>query len=123
MRVDVLCSLPIDGSPDTRLSRSVGTAVVTVFGDVDEQAISRFAPLRYAVETAERTLIVDLTHVGFLGIAGAQLLAAENDRADTRRVNLRVVPGGRAVTRCLEATGLLSKFRCFPSVESAMTDG
>ncbi len=123
MRVDVSHYLAGEACLEGRPSRPARTTVAAIFGDVDELTVARFAEgLRHAIDTAVGTLVVDLTHVGFLGIAGAQSLAAVEAHADTEGVNLLLV-GGRAVARCLEVTGLLARFQCFPSMHSAMITG
>jgi anti-anti-sigma factor len=123
MRVDVFHYLPTEVCLEERPSPPARTTVAAIFGDVDELTVAQFTEgLRHAIDTAVGTLVIDLTHVGFLGVAGAQSLAAVEAHADTEGVNLLLV-GGRAVARCLEVTGLLARFRCFPSMQSAMTTG
>ncbi|MFF0814885.1 STAS domain-containing protein [Rhodococcus sp. NPDC003318] len=107
--------------PGSCTAPSAGTVVAAVTGDIDEPAAYRFATeIRTAVDATPQTLIVDLTGVDFLGLAGAQLLAVEQMYAEGRDVVMLLVPGGRAVVRPLLVTGLLDHFECHRTVEEAV---
>jgi anti-anti-sigma factor len=108
-----------------RLSRPRPSAVVvSVAGEVD----SRSAPLLHTVlmprlGTAARTVIVDLSQVGFLSSAGLSLLVEADARARTSRQVLRVVAPGHAVQRVLRLTELDKVLHCHDSVLEALDAG
>lgn len=105
--------------------RACGPAatIVAISGDVDEPAAADFADaIDAGIDLAVQTLVVDMSGVGFLGIAGAQTLAVAAMHANCNGVEMLLVPGGRAVTRPLTVTGVLDRFRCFPSVRVAVEE-
>lgn len=121
MRIQTLHYDPLDVCLEARDRHSSGIAVVCAFGDVDEGSVDAFTgALDAGVHHTGHCVIVDLTHVGFLGLAGAQALAAAKLRADREGVHLLLVPGGRGVLRPLVVTGLLDRFARYDSVQSAV---
>jgi anti-anti-sigma factor len=109
---------------DTRMTvhaRSLDHAVVLhVAGEIDimseydlTQAINR------ALEQAPELLVVDLTHVRFLGPAGLAVLVAARDRA-SRRTHIRIVAAGLASIRPLEIAGLLTTLAIYPTLQAAL---
>jgi anti-anti-sigma factor len=88
-----------------------GFVVIEVLGDVD----LRSGPLLHTrlqkhVRQAGPDLIVDLTAVSFLGIAGLATLMAVWEATVTAEVEFIVVARTRAVLRPLRLTGLDRKF-------------
>jgi anti-anti-sigma factor len=73
--------------------------------------------------TAARTVIVDLSQVGFLSSAGLSLLVEADARARTSRQVLRVVAPGHAVRRVLRLTELDKVLHCHDSVLEALDAG
>ncbi|WP_330276207.1 STAS domain-containing protein [Lentzea sp. NBC_00516] len=91
--------------------------MVAVLGEVD----SRSGPvlhtrLREHIRLAGPDLIVDLTAVSFLGIAGLATLMAVWEATVTAEVEFIVVAHTRAVLRPLRLTGLDRKFDVIPSL-------
>ncbi len=69
---------------------------------------------------AGRSLVVDLTGVGFLGSAGLAVLAEASKRASDQALpKVRVVAGSRAVLRPIEVTGLDSVLDIHADLASA----
>lgn len=98
-----------------------GPTVVSLSGDLDVPAVPLFeGEVGRAIESAVQTLIVDLTHVDFVSIVGAQALATAQFRAERNGLALMLVPHGRTLTRALTVTGLAGDFRCFPSIRAAV---
>jgi anti-anti-sigma factor len=93
-----------------------GSVVIAVLGEVD----LRSGPLLHTrlhehVRMAGPDLIVDLTAVSFLGIAGLATLMAAWEATVTAEVEFVVVARTRAVLRPLRLTGLDRKFDVVPS--------
>jgi anti-anti-sigma factor len=96
-------------------------SVATVTGDVDESVRAEFShTLADAVDDTSNAVVIDLSHVDFLGVSGALALAEVQVRSDLRHRGLLLVPGS-PVFRTLTVMGLLESFRCFPSVQEAVT--
>lgn len=88
-----------------------GSVVIAVLGEVD----ARSGPVLHTrlqehVRKAGPDLIVDLTAVSFLGIAGLATLMAVWEATVTAEVEFIVVARTRAVLRPLRLTGLDRKF-------------
>jgi len=98
-------------------------AVVSLRGDLDLLTApvlhERLWPL---LDKAERTVLVDLGDVGFLGSAGLAELAAAHDLATRHGARIVLVASARTVLRPLEVTGLNTLFPTFDSVEAALRD-
>ncbi|MFF0813718.1 STAS domain-containing protein [Rhodococcus sp. NPDC003318] len=105
------------------VSRGIGPGptVASVTGDLDIAAIPQFEDgIDSAIDATGRTLVVDLTRVGFVSVSGVQALAAAQLRADHNGVAMLLVARRGTATRALHATGLTSRFQCFPSVRAAV---
>jgi anti-anti-sigma factor len=98
-------------------------AVVQLTGDLDLLTApalhERLWPL---LALPDRTVIIDLSGVAFLGSAGLSELAAASDTAGRHGTVILLVASARAVLRPLEVTGLHTLFPIFDSVESALLD-
>jgi anti-anti-sigma factor len=101
------------GAIDVRVVESNERMVVLrVSGEIDmltapvltEHVQEQFAGLED--DTAQRTLVFDLTRVSFLGSAGLAVLAHAQATAADRGDVVQVVANARAVLRPLEVTGL-----------------
>lgn len=94
-----------------------GSVVVAVFGEVD----ARSGPVLHTrlqehVRKAGPDLVVDLTAVSFLSIAGLATLMAVWEATVTAEVEFVVVARTRAVLRPLRLTGLDRKFDVVPGL-------
>jgi anti-sigma B factor antagonist len=96
-------------------------AVVQLAGDLDLLTApllhERLWPL---LTQRDRTVLIDLSGVAFLGSAGLSELAAASDTAGRHGTVILLVANSRAVLRPLEVTGLHTLFPIFDSVESAL---
>lgn len=111
------------GRMAARRSNGPGATIVMFSGDVDVTAVEAFGEaIDDGVALAIETLIIEMRGVDFLGIAGARALAAGQVHANCNGLELLLVPGGRTVTRPLAVTGLLDRFRCFPSIRAAVEE-
>jgi len=84
----------------------VGTAVLTVTGEVDAATVGRFEEmLQSRLCTQLARLVLDLSGLGFLGVSGVRAVMAAELRARSSAAELVVVSGGnREITRALAAT-------------------
>jgi anti-sigma B factor antagonist len=85
-----------------------GTVVVTVWGEVDAFTAPRLAELLHHRLLARPALLVlDLSAVTFLSVAGLRVLLRGAVEAVARRVELRIVTSrSHVVQRILEVTGV-----------------
>ena len=108
-------------SPALTVHHDDGVPVITVTGDVDmatDNAISAEIGDQFAMRP--RALIIDLTEVTFLGLAGVTLLVAAATMAQRCGVRLAVVTNGRAVLRVLELTNVSQLLDLHPAVPDAL---
>lgn len=108
-------------SPALTVHHDDGTPVIAVTGDVDmatDQAISAEIGNQFALRP--RALIIDLTGVTFLGLAGVTLLVAAATMAQRCGVRLAVVTNRRAVLRVLELTDVNQLLDLRPSLPDAL---
>ncbi|MFC5288736.1 STAS domain-containing protein [Actinokineospora guangxiensis] len=115
---------PLDQDP-LRISVSSpdgDTVVVTVDGELDLATAGVFeAHLTEALATGRARIVVDLTGVSFLGVAGITELLRVRDRAAGRRAALRVVAAHRAVLRPLLLLDLVPGLPVHPTLASALS--
>jgi anti-sigma B factor antagonist len=108
---------------DIAVKQDGSTTVLTVRGEIDLYT----APLlRKALhEAIERTseCVVDLSDVTFMASSGLAALIRGLDHARSRRCELRLAGGGRAVRRPLQAAGLEHHFEHYPSTADAVRTG
>ncbi|GAA4866486.1 STAS domain-containing protein [Saccharopolyspora cebuensis] len=106
-----------------KLSRPTTTAVVVhVAGDVDASTAPRLHELLAPrLSSVAETVVVDLSEVGFLGVAGLELLSHAQHRAAARGVAFRVVDGPVCVDRALRAAGWTDAVAPHPTVASALS--
>lgn len=83
-----------------------GTAVLTVCGDVDVVTAPRLADmLQDRLDDALNRLVLNLSGLGFLGVAGVCVIFESDVRARDNGTDLVIVTGGnRQVTRALTVT-------------------
>lgn len=85
------------------------SVVVQAGGDLDILTAPRLSTqldLAEAIVVPPAPVILDLTQLNFLGSAGLSVLLTHHKRCAELGSRLEIVPGGRAVTRPLEMTGL-----------------
>lgn len=97
-----------------------GPTVAVVTGDVDVTVLPDFTlRLDRAINEAYRTLLVDLSHVGFLSISGVQALVEAQQRADRRSLAMLIASEGPS-RRALVVTGASGVLRCNRTVRDAL---
>jgi anti-sigma B factor antagonist len=107
-------------SPALTVHHDDGVPVIAVTGDVDmatDQAISAEIGDQFALRP--RALIIDLTGVTFLGLAGVTLLVAAATMAQRCDVRLAVV-ASRAALRVLELTDVNQLLDLHPTLPDAL---
>lgn len=97
-----------------------GVTVLAVSGEVDMLTAPQLRAEALRQLDTSRTLVLDMSGVGFLGSAGLAVLVEASQQAKRRDAEFRVVAVERAVTRPLAATGLGEVFSVFESVEQAL---
>lgn len=115
---------PAAGGPALRVAvqrRRPGSAVVTVAGELDLATAPLLDEILFA-DLAE-LVVVDLTAVTFLGVAGITVLLRHRDLACLRGAAFRLVAGTRPVLRPMRLLGLDSGFEIHPDAESALSPG
>jgi|tagenome__1003787_1003787.scaffolds.fasta_scaffold20690417_1 anti-sigma B factor antagonist len=105
-----------------RQEASADGTVVAVAGEVDLVTAPVLGEaLTQAVETTPRgVLVLDLTEVSFLASVGLMLLVEHRQRCADVGLDLRVVPGNKAIVRLLNRTGLNVVLRVFDTVADAL---
>ena len=97
-----------------------GMVVLHVSGELDTTSAQELAlPLQDQLTEANKTVVVDLGGVRFLGSAGLEALVVGQQRATELGITFVVVASSRAALRPIEATGLDSVFTLVSSVEEA----
>jgi anti-anti-sigma factor len=99
-------------------------AEVAVSGDIDLTTTATLeAELRAALSPpSPRCVLVDLTNVLFMGVAGLEVLAAAHELAEGYGVRLGVYGATRAVRRPLELSRLAGVLNLYPSRSAATAD-
>lgn len=98
-----------------------GAALLGVAGEVDALSAPRLErAVSEALEGNPKTLIIDLTKVGFLASAGLSVLMSTHQQLG-EEIDFRVVAEGSATGRPLHLTGLDHDFAVYPSLEEALT--
>lgn len=90
--------------------------VIVVVGEIDAVTAPRLSTsLHRELEHAPSTLVLDLTGVTFLGVAGLHVLDCALDRAETLPVTLNLVhqdnPAVQSALRAAAMTDLFPTFR------------
>ena len=102
-----------------RTSRD-GVELVLVEGEVDIASASRLiSVLNSSVADAIRSVIVDLTQVGFMDSTGLALLINANRRLTLRRKGFAVVCPPGPLRRVFEITDMIETLHVCPDRESA----
>lgn len=66
------------------------------------------------------TVVLDLSGLNFIGVAGLELLLHAHRQADSRGVDLRLVTSAHCLQRALIAAELTEAFRCYATLERAL---
>ena len=99
------------------------TAVVHVLGELDSLNVARLQELLMPrLASTLRTLVVDLSHVTFLGVDALRVLNTAHHRAKAHGKSLRLVTGPAAVDRALLAAGLADVVETRHDQRSALGD-
>jgi anti-anti-sigma factor len=98
--------------------------VLHVGGDLDMVTAPHLQEsITHALTQPLELLILDLTGVRFLGSAGLAVLINAHDHAQHHTpIPVRVVAASRAVTRPLDALGLVTMMAIYPTVPDALAD-
>ena len=106
---------------DVRVDRLGADVVVVAVGEIDSvTAPTLSATLHRELEHAPTVLVLDLTCVSFLGVAGLHVLGCALDRSKTLSVALNVVHDeGSAVQSALRAAAMAGDFPTFHTVTQA----
>ncbi|MFJ7213532.1 STAS domain-containing protein [Amycolatopsis sp. NPDC098790] len=102
---------------------STGIAALTLSGELDAGTVPKLSSAVVRVLAEEReVLILDLSRLSFMSVAGARSIRLTHDAAGATR--LRIVTGGsRAVERVLQATGFAAVLDCYPTRSAALSAG
>lgn len=101
---DMACGDMADGELSQRLERPErGTAVLSVRGDIDVVTAPQLAEmLQHRLDSSLDRLVLNLSGVGFLGVAGVSVIFESDLRAQHNGTDLVIVTGGnRQVTSAL----------------------
>ena len=102
-----------------RTSRD-GVDVLFVEGEIDVASAPRLiAALNDAVAEAARSVIIDLTSVGFMDSTGLALLINAHRRLAVRRKGFAVVCPAGPLRRVFEITDMVDTLRVCPDRETA----
>jgi anti-sigma B factor antagonist len=102
-----------------RTSRD-GVELVLVEGEVDIATAARLiSVLNSSVAEALKSVVVDLTNVGFMDSTGLALLINAHRRLSLRRKGFAVVCPPGPVWRVFEITDMIDTLHVFPDRESA----
>lgn len=106
-----------------QLSRPTSTSVLAqVSGELDADGAGRLQELvAPRLSSTVEFLVLDLSQLAFIGVAGLELLSHVHRRASHRGVQLRLVTGPRCLDRALLAAGMTETFACYPSRERALS--
>lgn len=107
-----------------RLSRPTSIAVVVhVAGEWDDSSAGRVREfLEQRLASTAETVVVDLSEVEFLSVAGLELLAHARQVAEDRDTTLRVVDGPVCVDRALRAAEATASIPRYPGLNAAIAD-
>ena len=97
-----------------------GVDVLFVEGEIDVASAPRLiAALNEAVAEAARSVIIDLTSVGFMDSTGLALLINAHRRLAVRRKGFAVVCPAGPLRRVFEITDMVDTLRVCPDRETA----
>lgn len=102
-----------------------GVTLCSVTGALDAHTAEQFsAELLRAVDDGAATVVVDLSRIDFLAVAGLQALLQAQVSAEklTLSGRFRLVAGVRCVDRLLQISGHDTSFDTYPSLDDALFD-
>jgi anti-sigma B factor antagonist len=96
--------------------------VVEVSGEIDMATRDAMAdPLFAQLDNAPPGVVLDLTKIDFMGLAGLRVLVEAYQRAQQGDIGLGiVVPGGSLVRRVLEVSGLVQFLPVYRTIAEAL---
>lgn len=95
--------------------------VVAVDGEVDAASVEHLREVLWPrLSATVGTLVVELTGVDFLGVAGLQLLHRAHLSAQSRGLAMTLVFDGGEVERAVHVAGLDEDVACFSTAEHAL---
>jgi anti-sigma B factor antagonist len=104
-------------------TREGAIAVVRVVGEIDMSSVEPLdRTMRQELAARPRGLVLDLLDVGFWGSSGIRTLVEARTRAESARIELRLVATSPVVLRPLELCGLFPLFRVHETVPDAVHD-
>lgn len=122
--------MPVEEAPVGRLHQRVsypqaGTALLTVTGEIDAHTAPRLEEmLQSRLCTRLRRLVLDLSGLDFLGLAGVRVITTAELRAWAAGCELILASGGnREVTRVLSVTAGLHQLRWHPTAATTTLSG
>jgi len=89
-----------------RVRRQPGYTLVTVSGEIDIATVPRLRGRLAAAAAGGRSVIVDMSRVGFIDASGLGVLARAAGQARARGTTLHVAGASRQVQRLFAITGL-----------------
>lgn len=97
------------------------SVVIRVAGELDATTAPRLHELLAPrLSSTAETVVLDLSGLEFLGVAGLEMLAHARQRAASRSIALCLVDGPICVDRALRAAGLHEDLPTFATVEAAV---
>jgi anti-anti-sigma factor len=95
--------------------------LIALAGELDLSTAARVqAILEPRVRSTVEKVVLDLSQLNFLAVAGLGLLSHSRARAEAAGTDLRVVVATREVARPMRMTGLDDALACYPTVAAAM---
>ncbi|ASU79974.1 anti-sigma factor antagonist [Actinopolyspora erythraea] len=109
---------------ELRMWRPTSTSVgVHIVGELDMSTAPRLRELLASrLSSTVETMVLDLSELSFLGVAGLELLSQTHQRAAESAVSVRLVDGPVGVARALHAAGMSAMFPTYPTVVAANAD-
>ncbi|GAB3146577.1 STAS domain-containing protein [Amycolatopsis sp. NPDC004378] len=106
-----------------RLETGTGIVALKLTGELDIGTTPKLtSALVHMTATRPEVLVLDLSELSFLSVAGARSIRLSHDAVGTTR--LRVVTGDRHTVRhVLDATGFAAVLDCYRTRSAAMTAG
>lgn len=111
---------PVQASPSPVQVTTRGTTVVQISGDLDA-ATSPAVWIRLSA-APPGDLVIDLSAVTFMGVAGLRLLLRLREHLGPTGATLRLVAAPACVQRLIGLTGLATELPIWPSVADAVAD-
>ncbi|WP_433715996.1 STAS domain-containing protein [Nocardia sp. CA-084685] len=100
----------------------IGVTLFSVLGEVDLRTVAEFErQLLATLHTAAPTIIIDLSELGFLGVAGMEVL--DDARVWSQHTHeMYLVTGTVCVDRVIAASGMSACFDTFTNLDDALRE-